>query len=155
MIAASIFQSLFFLDSLQRVKIEISKPRDTPHPQKRPQHETTRKISTAFRLQSLKQPDHLRHLSPPAAWICCWLFLQLSQFLATEDLITYLLSYLSFFQFFYWYFLHLHFKCYPQSPLYPHPTCSPIHPLPLLGNGVSPVLGHIKFVRPRGLSSQW
>ena len=31
---------------------------------------------------------------------------------------------------------------------------SPTHPLPLLGPGVSPVLKHIKFARPRGLSSQ-
>ena len=31
------------------------------------------------------------------------------------------------------YFLHLHFKCYPKSPLYPPPLpCSPTHPLPLL-----------------------
>jgi hypothetical protein len=29
------------------------------------------------------------------------------------------------------YFLHLHFKCYPQNPyILPHP-CSPTHPLPL------------------------
>jgi hypothetical protein len=42
-----------------------------------------------------------------------------------------------FFQFFIRYFLHLHFKCYPESPLYPLPTpCSPTHPLPLLGPGV-------------------
>ena len=27
--------------------------------------------------------------------------------------------------FFIRYFLHLHFKCYPQSPLYPLPACSP------------------------------
>jgi hypothetical protein len=33
---------------------------------------------------------------------------------------------LLFFQFFIRYFLHLHFKCYPESPLYPPP-----HPAPL------------------------
>jgi hypothetical protein len=38
----------------------------------------------------------------------------------------------------------------PYSPL----PCSPTYPLPLLGTSVSPVLGHIKFARPRGLSSQ-
>ena len=32
--------------------------------------------------------------------------------------------------FFIRYFLHLHFKCYPPSLLYP-PPCSPAHPLPL------------------------
>jgi hypothetical protein len=36
--------------------------------------------------------------------------------------------------FFFRYFLHLHFQCYPKSPPYsPH---SPTHPLPLLGLGV-------------------
>jgi hypothetical protein len=34
------------------------------------------------------------------------------------------------------YFLHLHFKCYPKSPLAPPP--SPTHPIPLLGPGVPP-----------------
>jgi hypothetical protein len=43
------------------------------------------------------------------------------------------------------YLLHLHFKCYPKTLLYPSPSCSPTHPLPLLGPGVSPVLGYIKF----------
>jgi hypothetical protein len=28
------------------------------------------------------------------------------------------------------YFLHLHFKCYPKSLLYPPPPCSPTHSLP-------------------------
>jgi hypothetical protein len=44
-------------------------------------------------------------------------------------------------------------KCYPESPLYPAPTPTPRSPtysLPLLGPGISPVLGHIKFARPRG-----
>jgi hypothetical protein len=51
-----------------------------------------------------------------------------------------------FFQFFISYFLHLHFKCYPESPLYAHPLpLLPYHPLPLLGT----VLEHIKFARPR------
>jgi hypothetical protein len=39
--------------------------------------------------------------------------------------------------FFIRYSLHLHFKCYPKSPLYPPPpSCSPTHSLPLLGSGV-------------------
>ena len=62
------------------------------------------------------------------------------------------------FQFFIRYLLYLHFKCYPGSPLNvasPLPPCSPTHQLPCLGSGVSPVLGHIKLGRPRGLSSQW
>jgi hypothetical protein len=41
------------------------------------------------------------------------------------------------------YFLHLHFQCYPKSPPTPLPTSWPQH---------SPVLRHIKFARPMGLS---
>jgi hypothetical protein len=33
--------------------------------------------------------------------------------------------------------------------------CFPTHPLLLLGPGISSVLGHIIFARPRDLSSQW
>ena len=44
---------------------------------------------------------------------------------------------------------HLHFKCYPESPL-----CHPYSPTPTSWPWHSPVLGHIKFVRLRGLSSQ-
>jgi hypothetical protein len=50
------------------------------------------------------------------------------------------------------YFLHLHFKCYPKSPPDPHPL--PYPPTPTSWPWRSPVLGHIKFARPRGLSSQ-
>jgi hypothetical protein len=39
-------------------------------------------------------------------------------------------------QFFIRYFLHLHFKCYPESPLYHLPPCSPAHPLLLPGPGI-------------------
>jgi hypothetical protein len=53
--------------------------------------------------------------------------------------------------FFIRYFLHLHFKCYPKSPLYPPPA---LLPYTLTWPWCSPVLGHIKFARPRGLSSQ-
>jgi hypothetical protein len=41
----------------------------------------------------------------------------------------------------------------PKVPYTFPPPCSPTHSLPLLGPGVP--LGHIKFARPRGLSSQW
>jgi hypothetical protein len=41
-----------------------------------------------------------------------------------------------FFPIFIRYFLHLHFKCFPEIPLYPLPPGSPTHPLPLLGPGV-------------------
>ena len=60
-----------------------------------------------------------------------------------------------FFQFSIRYFLHLHFKCYPESFLYP-PRPNPA-PLPTHSHFlalVSPVLRHIKFARPRGLYSQ-
>jgi hypothetical protein len=38
--------------------------------------------------------------------------------------------------FFIRHFLHLHFKCYPQSPLYSPPSCSQIHLLLLPGPGI-------------------
>jgi hypothetical protein len=37
--------------------------------------------------------------------------------------------------FFIRYFLYIHFKCYPESSLYPPPPCSPTHTLLLLGPG--------------------
>jgi hypothetical protein len=41
-----------------------------------------------------------------------------------------------------------------KSPI-PSPTLLPYPPTPTSWPWCSPVLGHIKFVRPRGLSSQW
>jgi hypothetical protein len=58
-----------------------------------------------------------------------------------------------FLSFFISYFLHLHFKCYPKSSL--HPPSLPYPPTLTSWPWRSPVLGHIKFARPRGLSSQW
>jgi hypothetical protein len=55
--------------------------------------------------------------------------------------------------FFIKYFLHLHFKCYPQSSLYPPPTLLRYSPTPTSWPWRSPVLRHIKFARPRDLSS--
>jgi hypothetical protein len=61
-----------------------------------------------------------------------------------------------FFSFFFIrYFLYLHFKCYPESSLYPPHALLPSPPTPTFWPWHSPVLGHIKFERPRGLSSQW
>jgi hypothetical protein len=60
----------------------------------------------------------------------------------------------SFFPIFIRYFLHLHFKCYLKSPLCPPPTLLPYPPTPTSWPWHSPVLGHIKFARPRGLYSQ-
>jgi hypothetical protein len=54
-----------------------------------------------------------------------------------------------FFQCFIGYFLHLHFKCYPKSPLYPLSALLPYPPTPASWPWRSPVLGHIKFARPR------
>jgi hypothetical protein len=51
------------------------------------------------------------------------------------------------------YFLHLNFQCYPKSPPYPPSTSYP--PTPTSWPWHSPVLRHIKFARPMGLSSQW
>jgi hypothetical protein len=42
----------------------------------------------------------------------------------------------------------------PKSPLYCPPTLLPYPPTPTSWPWCSPVLGHIKFARPRGLSSQ-
>ena len=42
-----------------------------------------------------------------------------------------------------------------QSPLYNPPTLLPYPPTPNSRPLCSPVLGHIKFARPRGLSSHW
>jgi hypothetical protein len=53
------------------------------------------------------------------------------------------------------YFLHLHFRCYPKSPPYPPPPPLPYPPTPTSWPWHSPVLRHIKFARPRGLSFQW
>jgi hypothetical protein len=51
--------------------------------------------------------------------------------------------------FFLRYFLHLHFKCYPQSPLYSPHALLPNPPTPKSWPWHSPVLGHIIFTRPR------
>ena len=52
------------------------------------------------------------------------------------------------------YFIYIS-KAILEVPYTLPPPCSPTHQLPCLGPGVSPVLGHIKFARPKGLSSQW
>jgi hypothetical protein len=57
--------------------------------------------------------------------------------------------------FFIRYFLHLHFKCYPKSPLYPPPALLPYLLTPTSWPWSFPVQGHVKFARPRSLSSQW
>jgi hypothetical protein len=49
---------------------------------------------------------------------------------------------------------HLHFQCYTKSPAYP-PTPFPYPPTPPFWPWHSPVLGHIKFACPMGLSFQW
>jgi hypothetical protein len=52
------------------------------------------------------------------------------------------------------YFPHLHFQCYLKSPPYPLPLI-PYPPTPPFWPWHSPVLGHIKFASPMGLSFQW
>jgi hypothetical protein len=69
-------------------------------------------------------------------------------------------SWVLFFFFFFWYFFtmyfpQLHFQCYPKSPPYPPLPHFPTHPFPFFWPWRSPVLGHIKFVCPMGLSFQW
>jgi hypothetical protein len=60
-----------------------------------------------------------------------------------------LVSYMSQILFFLRYFLHLHFKCYPQSPLYPPPALLSNPPTPASWPWHFPVLGHMIFERPR------
>ena len=47
------------------------------------------------------------------------------------------------------YFLYLHFKFYPKSPLYPPPALLPNPPTPASWPWHSPLLGNIIFIRPR------
>ena len=63
--------------------------------------------------------------------------------------------YLHFLFWFFRYFLYIHFKCYSESSLYYPPALLPYPPTPNSWPWCSPVLGHIKFAIPRGLSSQW
>jgi hypothetical protein len=63
--------------------------------------------------------------------------------------------FLLFFYFFITYFPQLHFQCYPKSPPHPPPPHSPTHPFLFFWPWRSPVLGHIKFACPMGLSFQW
>ena len=51
--------------------------------------------------------------------------------------------------FFFRYFLHLHFKCYPQSRLSPLPTVLPNPPTPTSWPWHSPVLAHMIFAIQR------
>jgi hypothetical protein len=53
------------------------------------------------------------------------------------------------FYFFIRYFLHLHFKCYPQSPVYPPPILLPNPPTPAYWPWHSPVLEYMIFAIPR------
>jgi hypothetical protein len=55
--------------------------------------------------------------------------------------------------FFIRYFPHLHFQCYPKSP--PSPPPLPYQTTPTFWPWYSPILGHIKFASPVGLSFQW
>jgi hypothetical protein len=50
--------------------------------------------------------------------------------------------------FFIRYFLHLHFKCYPESPLYSSHALLPNPPTPISWPWHSPALGHMNIVRP-------
>jgi hypothetical protein len=62
----------------------------------------------------------------------------IKRLLITERLLNYFITY----------FLHLHFKCYPQSPLYTPPALLPNPPTPTSWPWHSPVLGHIPRASP-------
>jgi hypothetical protein len=63
--------------------------------------------------------------------------------------LSYCMFFLSFSFFFIRYFLHIHFKCYPESPIYRHPALLSNPTTPASWPCHSPVLGHIIFARPR------
>ena len=68
-----------------------------------------------------------------------------------------LFCYFTFLYLFYFigYFIYIHFKCYPESTLYPPSSALfPYPPTPASWPWHSPVLEHIKFAIPRGFSSQ-
>jgi hypothetical protein len=73
-----------------------------------------------------------------------------------------LLTVLTFLEYFFTYsflldifFIYIsNFQCYPESSPYPLPPLS-YPPTPTSWPWHSPVLRHIKFARPMGLSSQW
>jgi hypothetical protein len=76
-------------------------------------------------------------------------------FNSIESLISFLISVFSSFPlFFIRYFLYIHFKCYPESFLYPPPAVLPYPLTPTSWPWHSPVLEHIKSAIPRSLSSQ-
>jgi hypothetical protein len=54
------------------------------------------------------------------------------------------------FQFFIRYFLHLHFKCYPASPLYPPPTLLPYPSTPTSWPWCPPCTGAYKVCKTKG-----
>jgi hypothetical protein len=68
-------------------------------------------------------------------------------------LFTYFIIYIYIYIYFFFitYFPQLHFQCYPKSP----PSPLPYPPIPIFWPWHSPVLGHIKFACPMGLSFQW
>jgi hypothetical protein len=74
--------------------------------------------------------------TPYATYYACFFFL----FFFNLGDITFILSR---------YFLHLHFKCYPESPLHPLPALLPNPPTPASWPWHSPILGHMIFKRPR------
>jgi hypothetical protein len=80
---------------------------------------------------------------------CFWV---LTPFVTFKINFLFFLNFLKFL-FFIRYFLYLHFKCYPKSP--PATPPFPYPPTPTSWPWHSPVLRHINFARPRGLSSQW
>jgi hypothetical protein len=90
-------------------------------------------------------------------WLCCLLMAEIHIGATISFLLYAFLHEILFIpHIFIRYFLHLRFKCYPKSPLYPPPPALLPYPLtPTSWPWHSPVLGHRKFARPRGLSSQW
>jgi hypothetical protein len=97
-------------------------------------------------------PCNLSRILSLVAGIQCW---YLSQVLGLSGQGSRYLFFFPFFFFFITYFSQLHFQCYPKSPPHPPPPPLPYPPIPIFWPWRSPVLGHIKFACPMGLSFQW
>jgi hypothetical protein len=80
-------------------------------------------------------------------WICVYSMINILQFTKLYKMKHIQLP--IFISFFIRYFLHLHFKCYPESPLYHPPLLLPNPSTNASWPWHSPVLGHMIFAGPR------
>jgi hypothetical protein len=99
-------------------------------------------------------------LSPPAQhnWDCCFSGCSSKRNLLNCETLFFSLSgfiFISFFYIFYYIFSSITFPMLSQKSPTPSPHHFPTHPFPCFWPWRSPVLGHIQFACPMGLSLQW